>query len=204
MDNRKAIPSAVISDFFFETRAQLLGGELSLSDAILSLVRVARMYFTDSRLQPILRELLGYNFDQAQTAIDCAAAEEPQLQKAAKHRLIKGFRIPLFVALIQASGAARPDLSKEQWFCALSAGELEVLLAKLKKTPTPYVVLDYNEDANSAFICKVADLFELQASIRAYVARQIDLLQTDLERGAWTPTQAPVKEQTVRKPLGQP
>ena len=103
------------------------------------------------------------------------------------------------MALNQASGTTKPKLTKEQWFCALSAGELEALLAKLRKTTTPYVVLDYNEDANSAFICKVSDIFDLQASIRAYVARQIDLLQIDLERGEWTPTEASVEQQDPTK-----
>ena len=72
MDNSKAIPSALISDFLFKTRAQLLGEQLSPSDAILPVVRVARLFFTDSRLQPMLRELLGYNQDQAQTALSTA------------------------------------------------------------------------------------------------------------------------------------
>jgi hypothetical protein len=199
MDNSKAIPSALISDFLFKTRAQLLDEQLSPSDAILAVVRVARLFFTDTRLQPVLRELLGYNPDQAQTALDCAAADEPQIQRVAKHRLISGFRVPLFVALNQASGTAKPKLTKEQWFCALSAGELEALLAKLRKTTTPYVVLDYNEDANSAFICKAADIFDLQSSIRACVAHHIDLLQMDLERGEWTTTEASIEKQDPTK-----
>jgi hypothetical protein len=194
MDNSKANPSSLISDFFFKTRAELLAGQRSPSDAMLALVRVARMFFTDSRLQPVLRELLGYNFEQARTAIGCAAADEPQLRRTAKHRLISGFRVPLFVTLTQIVGTTKPQLTKEQWFCALSAGELEAMLAKLKRTATPYVVLDYNEDANSAFICKAADLFELQSSIRSFVARQIDLLQMDLERGAWTTSGTSVQE----------
>ncbi len=128
------------------------------------------------------RELLGYSDEQATTEVEvirlinASTETHTPLRSLAKHRLLHGYRMPLFVALKQARERSRPRVKREDWFCPLSAGEIEELLEQVSAAQAPYVVLDWSDGENGAFICSGRNLRDLHEGMKDLIVWCIDLL----------------------------
>jgi hypothetical protein len=178
----------LISEFLHKLKAELLCDRMNPSDAALAAARMGRLFFTESHLGVLSRELLGYSEDQAEAEmevirmIDSAKGPHTTLRSLARHRLVAGFRMPLFVALRQAREGSLPRVKHEQWFCGLSASEIEDLLRQLETSGAPYIVLDWSNNENGLFICSVNRLRALRDGMKDLIVWCIDLLIKQLRQ----------------------
>ncbi len=68
--NRNEKTSALISESLFSIRERLRSDQILASDAALKAIRLCRMLFSETRLAPIARELLGYSAEQADVELE--------------------------------------------------------------------------------------------------------------------------------------
>ena len=186
MENN-AIPCPLISDFLSHTSADIASGKLKASEGLLSAVRIGRIFFTDARLQPLTRELLGYSEEDAAVATEAikglARWVHPTSDLCVQtpaHRTLRGFCLPL-LTLIQEKSEMRPSVRSEFRFCKLSISELELLVERADATNTPYLVVEYDENLNMAFICKTSDIKAMLQQIRQFVLECVQLLTRELQ-----------------------
>ncbi|HEY9772443.1 MAG TPA: hypothetical protein V6C81_01395 [Planktothrix sp.] len=194
MEHEIGKSSALISSCLEETKFNLQSGDVTPSDAIIVCLRVSRMFFGDTRLAPIARELLGYSESEALAAMSYFRKVDPDDDAVLwpsgppSHRLLKGYRVPIFVALGQAANQERVAVKKDVLFCDLSAGELEAILERTNGDKTPYLVMGYEDNTSTAFILKTSDLVQLLKGLSERVCKFIDELLADLSREPNAPT----------------
>jgi hypothetical protein len=194
MQKRDRVTVALISEFLSTLKEELEAQKIKPSDAALAAIRLGRVLFSDIRLAPITRELLGYSKEEADIELELIDLTREDGTGAiakcvARHRLVNGFRLPLFVTLHQAQMKLKPEVKREQTFCGLSATEIELLLEESIETKSPYTVLDYRNEQNGAFLCRVSDLKVMYEGMVGLISALIELLLTELdaesvERGA--------------------
>lgn len=185
MQNEQSEPAPLISEFLFQIRDELSDGSIAVSDALISVARVCRMVFTEARIVPLTRELLGYSEEETRISIDAIkllieSSADACFSSVPSHRMINGFAVPVLALLHQASINARTRVTQELRFCDQSATELELMLKQAQTSKSPYVVLEFNEDVNTAFLCRTKDVDQMLLSMRRYVQFQIDNLLNDL------------------------
>jgi hypothetical protein len=187
MDTNLEQPRPLISEALAHIKAELLCGRMAASDAALSASRISRIFFTDNHLLPLRRELLGYTQEQMEAELEVIAliskyGADINVRTLARHRLLRGFRMPLFLAMRRARDKVRPQVKREEWFCPLSAVEIENLLLKLESTDASYVVLESTGDYDGAFVCKTAELRQLYKGMSELIAFFIDVLLRQLQQ----------------------
>lgn len=181
--------SALISESLSALKDSLAAGNISASDAALQAIRLGRMFFSQTRLAPLTRELLGYSQDETDSELELISLiEEEQIGSRARkcvasYRMINGFRLPLFVTLRQArEGKAIASVTREQRFCALTAMEIEMLGAEMDGTNAPYVVLDDSDDGAGVFVCRSRDFRAMQKGLSGLIVNLIDCMIDELQR----------------------
>jgi len=199
--NRNEKTSALISESLLSIRERLRSDQILASDAALKAIRLCRMLFSETRLAPITRELLGYSTEQAQVELELITLIEedsnanPAKQCIARHRLISGFRLPLFVTLRQAQERkARPNVTREQRFCGLTAMEIEAIATELAKSKAPYVVLEGFDDENGVFVCKSKDFKAMHQGLKKLIIGLIDVILFELQSEGHPLTSKPSSE----------
>jgi hypothetical protein len=199
----------LISEFLAKLKTALLCGTIKPSDAALAATRVGRLFFTDTHLAAMTRELLGYSHEQASAEVEVIKliAESTEihtpLRSLAKHRLLHGYRMPLFVALKQARARTRPRVKREDWFCPLSACEIEALIEQVSAAQAPYVVLDWSDGENGVFISSGRNLRDLHEGMKDLIAWCIDLLIRQLSQDNVFGMQAMESLEPDGKPAGE-
>lgn len=186
MDSHSEQPRPLISETLLQIKADLLCGEILASDAALTASRISRIFFTDNHLLPLRRELLGYSEEQTDAELEVIDliskfGADINVKTIARHRLLRGFRMPLFLALKQARDKTRPEVKREEWFCPLSAVEIENIIRKLDATDASYVVLEAYGDGEGAFVCKTAEVRALYKGMSELIAFFIDVLLRQLK-----------------------
>jgi hypothetical protein len=190
MQETNKITVSLISEFLSTLKEELGSEKIKPSDAALAAIRLGRVLFSDIRLAPITHELLGYSKEESDIELELIDliredGNEAMATCVARHRLINGFRLPLFVTLHQAQTKLRPEVKREQIFCGLSATEIELLLEESEETKSPYTVLDYRNEQNGAFLCRVTDLKLMYNGMISVISGLIDLLITELRAGSF-------------------
>jgi hypothetical protein len=193
MEHEIGKSSALISSCLEETKFNLQNGDVAASDAIIVCLRVSRMFFGDTRLEPMVRELLGYSASETTTAMEYLRNVDPDEDHRLwpggppNHRLLRGYRVPIFVALGQACKQERVGVNKDVLFCDLSAGELEAIVGRALADRTPYLVMGYEEETSTAFILKTAELSGVLTGLSERVCKFIDELLGDLAQAPNVP-----------------
>jgi hypothetical protein len=181
---------ALISSCLEETKVNLQNGDASASDSLLTCLRVARMFFKEERLEPLVRELLGYSEQEAATAMQFFRTVDPEHDEqlwpsgAPAHRLIRGYRVPIFVALDQLSRQAKVEVGSDVIFCDMSASELEAVVERAERDKAPYLVMGFDEETHTVIIIKTQSVICVLNSVAMRVCTLIDELLLDLSQAS--------------------
>jgi len=185
MQNNSDTP--MVSEFLAKLKTDLLCGQMKASDAALAASRLGRLFFTESHLAALTRELLGYSEEQSGAEIQVIKLIEEctethtQLRSLARHRVLRGYRMPLFAALRQQRDQVRPRVKREDHFCSLSACEIEELVQQAESASAPYIVLDWSDTEEGVFICSTSGLRAMQDGMKELIVWCIDLLIKQLQ-----------------------
>jgi hypothetical protein len=181
---------ALLSSCLAETKANLKNGDILVSDAILTMLRVGRILFGETRLAPMVRELLGYSDSEAKTAVEyfrSTEAEEDSFSNAFPlHRVMRGYRVPIFAVLGQLSTQSRVAVSKDLMFCDLSAREIENIVEDCLSSKAPYLVMGYEEDTTTVCMLRSSEMIQMLKCMAERVCKFIDELLEDVAAGKLT------------------
>jgi hypothetical protein len=162
---------------------RLMAGRLSVSDAILSTLKLCRGAIPESRLCLLNRELLGYlNEESKDIVVRFSGSEEMTNaweKDAPLHRLLLGSWVSL--AKSPPANQAWPNgILKDQFFYSDGMCELESLLARVTISNQTWISVASDQEQNRVFMCTTSALQGIYDLAKAALCEHLDRLAQEV------------------------
>ena len=167
-------------------KSRLAAGKISVSDAILSALKISRGAISDSHLRLLNRELLGYLAEESEDIISRFSESESIAtdwsKEAPLHRLVVGSWVPLSTS----AAPVLPEESHEHLFYSEGMCELELLLARVSISDHTWIAVANDRDRNRVFMCTTRALQNVYDVAKSRLCQYLDWLSQEVLRASIT------------------
>jgi hypothetical protein len=179
------------SGYLNAIRSRVASGRLSLTDAILSMLKICRSIFPDEYMRPLNRELLGYLPEEVESFAENLESllasykdksEEPKYNSndlKPSYRLLPGSWVSYAQTLIPTL-VDQNSVPEEHLFYAEGIMELEDLLNRVSISDNVWVCVAADRNNKAAFMCTTKNLQSMYDLIRAKILDYLDFLMRQL------------------------
>lgn len=164
---------------------QLAAGRISVSDAILSALKLSRGAIPEGRLRLLNRELLGYLDEESKYVIgrfkdteSIATAWESDIPL---HRLLVGSWVPLSASLMRGAHQKPALEAKDHHFYSEGICELETLLQRVTISDQTWISVATDDELNRVFMCTTSALQNLYDLAKARLCDYLEYLAQDIK-----------------------
>lgn len=160
---------------------RLAAGRISLSDAILSALKLSRGAIPEARLRLLNRELLGYLTEEAEDIVSRFSESEAIATNWAKdaplHRLLVGS----WVSLASSAPTILPEGGTQEYlFYSEGICELELLLARVSISDHTWIGVANDQEGNRLFMCTTRALQNIYDLAKSRLCEYLEWLAQEV------------------------